>query len=255
LATAPKTKGVIMEIINNKSENNVIYETIDYGMFKFSGLQRSIGKSHVNKIIKSIMMFDTKEPITVDQHFIVLDGHHRIQARKELKSPVYYRVVTLTEEQKQLYISATNLTRNRWTNTDVLNAISNKALTENKILLLEYVSQLMILPSSLIILFLYDNKTNINSQELLNDLFYENYRFFNTLQTLKMYVKWTQLIPMIRSNTFWNIVIKYPALMESKDMIDRLGDKTNKTLRKALTGNSNEMNMLHFLEIQGWLKR
>jgi len=70
--------------------------TRDYDKFKLLEENRTVSKSHVNKL--KIAIGDNPnimraQPILVNEDMEVIDGQHRLQACRELDIPVYYNIV------------------------------------------------------------------------------------------------------------------------------------------------------------------
>ena len=73
-----------------------IKKTTDYGIFKFRDDNRSkIDTNHVRKIADSIAARNLLEfrEITVNEKMEIIDGQHRLEAAKMLKTPIYYKIV------------------------------------------------------------------------------------------------------------------------------------------------------------------
>lgn len=72
----------------------VIYKTKDYSKFIIdSDYNRVVNNKHVKKVKDSIKTFGDYGlcyPIVVDDKFKIIDGQHRIHARKELGLVIYY---------------------------------------------------------------------------------------------------------------------------------------------------------------------
>jgi len=75
-------------------DENRIYKTTNYGIFKLKFGNRPIDVNHVNKIRKSMTREFIKTPITVNKRMEICDGQHRFTAIKALGLPVFYRVST-----------------------------------------------------------------------------------------------------------------------------------------------------------------
>lgn len=78
----------------------------------------------IEQIKKSIMEFGNNDPIAIDENDIIIEGHGRYQALKELKFKEIevIRLTHLNEQQKKAYILAHNkLTMNTGFDFDTLN--------------------------------------------------------------------------------------------------------------------------------------
>ena len=78
----------------------------------------------VEQIKKSIMEFGNNDPIAIDEESVIIEGHGRYQALKELgyKEAEVIMLKNLTEEQKRAYILIHNkLTMNTGFDLNILN--------------------------------------------------------------------------------------------------------------------------------------
>lgn len=81
-------------------------------------------KEQIEQIKKSIKEFGNNDPIAVDENHVIIEGHGRIRALKELgyKEIDVIKLTHLTEEQKKAYILTHNkLTMNSDFDIDLLN--------------------------------------------------------------------------------------------------------------------------------------
>lgn len=79
--------------------------------------------AHIEQIKASINEFGNNDPIAIDESNVIIEGHGRLYALKELdyKEVDVIRLTHLTEEQKRAYILAHNkLTMNTGFNFDLL---------------------------------------------------------------------------------------------------------------------------------------
>jgi hypothetical protein len=69
-----------------------IYRSHDYGQFKFLIKNRAINNPNVTKLVEeNRKKFNLHNyPIIVTRRFQIIDGQHRFEASKIIKSPVYY---------------------------------------------------------------------------------------------------------------------------------------------------------------------
>jgi len=67
-------------------------------------------KEHIEQIKKSIKAFGNNDPIAIDQNNVIIEGHGRFEALKQLgyTECEVIRLTHLTEEQKKAYILAHN---------------------------------------------------------------------------------------------------------------------------------------------------
>lgn len=77
---------------NNFKEVAKVYETHEYGMFKYLIGNRGVKPARVKKIIDSInnVGYIKPSPVIVNEKFEVIDGQGRIEACKEKGLPVYF---------------------------------------------------------------------------------------------------------------------------------------------------------------------
>lgn len=82
-------------------------------------------KEQIDQIKKSILEFGNNDPIAIDENNIIIEGHGRYEALKQLnyEEVECIRLSHLSEEQKKAYILVHNqLTMNTGFDLDVLNA-------------------------------------------------------------------------------------------------------------------------------------
>ena len=80
-------------------------------------------REQIEQIKKSILEFGNNDPIAVDEHNVIIEGHGRFVALKELgyDEVEIIRLSHLTDEQKRAYILAHNkLTMNSGFDMDIL---------------------------------------------------------------------------------------------------------------------------------------
>ncbi len=97
-------------------DENRIYKTTNYGMFKLKFGNRPIDNNHVNKLRRSMTRQFIKTPITVNKKMEICDGQHRFTAIKALGLPVFYR---LSSENLDT-IRTMNQNNKNWTFDDYL---------------------------------------------------------------------------------------------------------------------------------------
>ena len=73
---------------------NQTYQTADYSLFKKLKGNRPLSMVHVKRLEDSIKKYGMLEvDLIVNEHFEVIDGQNRLQAARNAKSPVNYKVV------------------------------------------------------------------------------------------------------------------------------------------------------------------
>ena len=100
-----------------KQENNVIYFTKDYSMFKTVKGNRAIDKGHVARLKREIQKKDLNLPIFINENDEVVDGQHTLQARRELGKEVPY---IRGPFEYEFDVSVMNENRKNWCITDYL---------------------------------------------------------------------------------------------------------------------------------------
>lgn len=80
--------------MNTKTvDEGKVYRTSDYNFFKRISGNRHLNLPHVSRLKESMKKEDLKIPIIVNAKSEVIDGQHRLEARKELGLPVYYIII------------------------------------------------------------------------------------------------------------------------------------------------------------------
>lgn len=93
--------------------------TDEYDVFKRLAGNRELNEKHVQRLMDAMRKNDLFVPILVNQEFEVVDGQHRLEARKRLGLPVPYywtEGLGLTEVQNL------NSTQKGWRNNDYVKA-------------------------------------------------------------------------------------------------------------------------------------
>lgn len=67
-----------------------VLATYDYDKFKLIKGNRRIDNNNLKRLIQSMKERDMKIPIVVTKDYKVIDGQHRLTARRQLQLPVYY---------------------------------------------------------------------------------------------------------------------------------------------------------------------
>lgn len=93
--------------------------TSEYDVFKRLPGNRAVSETHVRNLMDAMREHDLFTPILVNQDFAVIDGQHRLEARKRLGFPVpYYWEEHLTLKDVQ----GLNSTQKSWKNQDFADA-------------------------------------------------------------------------------------------------------------------------------------
>lgn len=74
-------------------DDNKIEMTEDYEMFKYLLGNRKVDQAHVQRLVKAMRANDLFTPIIVNSKMEIIDGQHRLEARRQLKYIVPYYVV------------------------------------------------------------------------------------------------------------------------------------------------------------------
>ena len=93
--------------------------TSDYEVFQRMPGNRQVSENHILRLMEAMRIHDLFTPILVNQEFQVVDGQHRLEARRRLGLPVPYywtEGLGLPEVQKL------NSTQKGWTNDDYVRA-------------------------------------------------------------------------------------------------------------------------------------
>lgn len=107
-----------------------ILQTKNYALFGKVEGNRFVNSAHVKKLKISINQIDLKIPIIVNEKMQVVDGQHRLQARKELNLPVYYIIVDglgLRETQR------VNSAAKNWNDKDFLDSFVQQNYAHYKV--------------------------------------------------------------------------------------------------------------------------
>ena len=113
-----------------KKNDNTIYETKDYSIFKQLKGNRPIRLALVKRIKMDIKEHDLKQPIQVNEKMEVLDGQHQLQARKELNLPVKY----IIRKGDIRHVMKFNSIQQRWNNREFLDSYCARGFKEYEML-------------------------------------------------------------------------------------------------------------------------
>ena len=98
-----------------KLNEDVVYITFDYDAFSRLQGNRPVDEKHVGELVEKIKTKDLRVPIIVNQNFDVIDGQHRLEARRRIGAPVYYIGVRDTSLQD---VQTLNAGQKDWTIND-----------------------------------------------------------------------------------------------------------------------------------------
>lgn len=104
-----------------------IEKTKDYDMFQVNLFNRPIIQKHVQDLVDSISKnnYLKYRPIVVNSKFEVLDGQHRLEAARELKTPIYFQI---SDDFKDESIITLNNVERKWRYEDYLNFFCQKGV-------------------------------------------------------------------------------------------------------------------------------
>lgn len=97
-----------------------IFSTTDYNKFKLMKGNRAVDPRHVQALMKAMEKKDLLIPIAVNSKMEVLDGQHRLEARKNLKLPVPY--YWAGDDTGLRDVQALNASQKSWSNKDFCNS-------------------------------------------------------------------------------------------------------------------------------------
>jgi hypothetical protein len=96
-------------------DESAIEETSEYEVFERLPGNRPIDEAHVLNLMKAMKKKDLRTPIQINQNFEVIDGQHRLEARRRLGIPVpYFATIGYGLEEVQ----ELNAKQKKWTNDD-----------------------------------------------------------------------------------------------------------------------------------------
>jgi len=102
-----------------------LYQTTNYGIFKYIPQNRKVVSTHVANLVQSIKTKNLNKdfPIIVNDRMEILDGQNRLQALQYLGLPVWYK---FSEEMLIDDISTVNTVSRKWSNDDFLHRYSSQ---------------------------------------------------------------------------------------------------------------------------------
>ena len=103
-------------LMTDQKKSISVYNTYDHDKFKILKGNRSVKKSHVQNLKKSLSEDYLFTLILVNEKLEVIDGQHRLQALKELNLPVNYIIIKGygVEEVKRLNINNIDWTKDNY---------------------------------------------------------------------------------------------------------------------------------------------
>lgn len=83
-------------------------ETYNYNQFQFNDRNRAISQKNVSDLKKSILEvgFIKQRAILVNKENLIIDGHHRFLALKELKLPIYYEIENELSKREMILLNS-----------------------------------------------------------------------------------------------------------------------------------------------------
>jgi hypothetical protein len=103
--------------------------TKDYSVFKYFDRNRVISKNHVEDLRKDMTQRGQLERVIVNERWFVIDGQHRIEARKLDKKPVDFRI---KKGASIIDVTAINNSAKIWNNAAWLRNYSHVEHDNNK---------------------------------------------------------------------------------------------------------------------------
>jgi len=102
-------------------------KTTDYTLFSHLEGNRVVNKLHVERLKASFLKSYLLSPITVNEHYQIIDGQHRFNAAKELYFPIYFIIVP-SYGLKEVQLLNTNM--KNWKKEDYLHAYCDLGFPE-----------------------------------------------------------------------------------------------------------------------------
>ena len=103
--------------------------TKDYSVFKYFDRNRVISKNHVEELRKDMKQRGQLERVIVNEKWYVIDGQHRIEARKLDKQPVDFRI---KRGASIVDVTAINNSAKIWNNAAWLRNYSHEEHANNR---------------------------------------------------------------------------------------------------------------------------
>ena len=103
--------------------------TKDYSVFKYFDRNRVISKNHVEDLRKDMNQRGQLERVIVNERWFVIDGQHRIEARKLDKKPVDFRI---KRGASIIDVTAINNSAKIWNNAAWLRNYSHEEHENNR---------------------------------------------------------------------------------------------------------------------------
>ena len=117
---------------NTKKIGLSIYETTNYGLFKFIPSNRPIEEHHVKYVMAEIQAnnFLAENPVKVNKSHEIIEGQHTFEACVRLEIPVYF----MYTKMDKTHIGRFNSSRKQWSMENVLHHYCVEGLQDYKIL-------------------------------------------------------------------------------------------------------------------------
>lgn len=135
---------------------NTVYRTTDYSIFMYSQYNRSVhlGPEMLEQAKQGIV-----SPVIVNEHMVIIDGQHRLEALKRVGQPVEYIVKPgLTEKD----IIRMNTTQHKWNYIDFAECFANAGVPDY-IRLLELIDK-QVMNYSVMIQIAMNSKKGLNQK-------------------------------------------------------------------------------------------
>lgn len=97
-------------------------KTMDYNRFRFFNDNRKIVEPHVRKLMASIQEIGLLEEITINPDYYIIDGQHRFEALRRLKSPILGKIKSSATSRD---IIPVNILRRGWAIMDYIDHYAN----------------------------------------------------------------------------------------------------------------------------------
>lgn len=99
---------------------NLVQETTDYGQFKTIIGNRGVNENHLADLVKEVEMNNllSVQPIIVNEKGEVIDGQHRLEVAKKLRTPIYYVTVPGLSVK---HLVRLNNSQRKWKTIDFVN--------------------------------------------------------------------------------------------------------------------------------------
>lgn len=193
---------------------NSVYQTNNYGMFKFRKDNRQVIKSHVDQLSRKMKEkgWIPGSYAVINELFEVIDGQHRIKAAILANVPVYY---TIEKNTDFTHIQDLNQSQKNWTKADHILGWVQKG-NENYITLDRYMKRYPEFKLTEMLMFLCNGKTNV-SKEVFESGQYEVKSLEKAKETICNFIK---LKPYFEDGYFKSIFVRAMLRVMDKDVFD-----------------------------------